>query len=309
MMDQMNTSGQNLQKWFAVQVVKMHRGAYAEAAEKLGCEPEKEAIHTAIRNLYDTEKRASEIIHAVDENQARLEKSKKRQEERNMKKSRKRRLEAAEQQRQTKLEASEMEYKIQECEEELAEAKAAYEASDKELAISKYESERVKEEVLDIQERLKKLYQICDEVEAKARIAAEEMAKQEERILSLSEELVKLKKQHAQMTALHFTLEEACASETCKRVYWNTEAHQREVQNVIMEIMTDISGYPKDFQEMIGLANRQEIRRIAEVLAYNKQLGAQYPGKALVWHFSKREDTVSDLLEFAGLSLKIENMG
>lgn len=309
MMDQMNTSGQNLQKWLAVQAVKLHKVGYAEAAEKLGCESKKESVHTAIRNLYETEKRASEIIRAVDENQNRMEKSKKRLEDRNMKKSRKRRLDAAEQQRQANLETTEMEFKIQECEEELAEAKAAYEASNKKLAISKYESERVKEEVLNIQERLKKLYQFCDKVEAEARTAASEMEKQEERILSLSEELLKLKKQHAQMTALHFTLEEACASETCKRVYWNTEAHQREVQNIIMEIMTDISGYPKDFQEMIGLANRQEIRRIAEVLAYNKQLSAQYPGKALVWHFSKREDTVSDLLEFAGLTLKIENMG
>jgi hypothetical protein len=51
---------------------------------------------------------------------------------------------------------------------------------------------------------------------------------------------------------------------------------------------------------MIALATRQEIRRISEVLAYNKQLMAQYPGKQLVWHFSER-DNVCDLIEFAGL--------
>ena len=305
MMEQMNISGQSLQKWLMVQVVKLHNAAYAEVAEKLGCEPTKESVHAAIRSLYDTEKRALEIIRAVDENQARRDKSMKRLENRNMKKSKKRRLDAAEQQRQTKLETSEMEYKIQEVVESLQEANQAYKESAEKLERSKLFSSQAKEQAEDLREQLKKLYLVCNELEEEARTAAKEMELYESKILSLNEELLVLKQEHAKMTALHFTLEEACSSETCKRVYWNTEAHQQEVQKVIMEIMTDISGYPKDFQEMIGLANRQEIRRIAEVLAYNKQLMAQYPGKAFVWHFSKREDTVSDLLEFAGLTLQI----
>ena len=301
MMEQQR-NGQAIQKWLVIQAQKLHNAAYAEVGEKLGCEPEKEAIHAALRNLYDTEKRALEMIRVVDENQARREKVMKKKGQ-GMKKSRQRRMEAAEQQRQANLETTELEYQIQECEEELAEAKAAYEASDKKLAISKYDSKYLKEEALNLQERLKKMYLLCDDVETQAREAAAKMATEEANILNLSKKLVELKKKQQLMTALHFTLEEACSSETCKRVYWNTDAHKQEVHNTLLEIMTDVSTYNKDFQEMIGLANRTEICKIAEVLAYHKQLMAQYPGKVLTWHFSVK-DTATELLEFAGLNVE-----
>lgn len=242
------------------------------------------------------------MIRAVDENQVRREKALKRRGNGNMKKSRKRRLEAAEQKRQANLETNELEFQIQNLEEQLENEKNAYYVCENQLELFRRDASRLKENALDLQEQLKKLYHVCNQVEADARKTVTEMENHEEKILELSEQLVELNKQYSMMTALHFTLEEVCISETCKRVYWNTDVHKQEVQKILLELMTDVSKYPKDFQELIGIANRQEICRIAEALAYHKQLTAQYPGKAIVWHFTKR-DNVYDLLEFAGLKI------
>lgn len=303
-MRQRNTSGPAIQKWLAIQVEKLHKAAYAEVAEKLQCAAEKEALHGAIRNLYETEKRANEICSALDFNQSKIEKAKKKLAN-GMKKMRKRGFEASERQLQQEKVSTDLELRLEACKQELDAAREEYEKCDLLLVSYKKESSEKKLQAHALCNQLKALYKECNELEINAIEAAKRLEEHETRVVELGEQLASLKNEYDEANALHFTTEEVCVSETCKKVLWNTTTYHEEVKSIMMDIMTNTTSYPEDFQDTVGIATVQELKKIAEVLAYNKQLELQYQGRKLIWHFEKK-DNVSDLLEFAGLHIVTE---
>ena len=294
---------QAMQKWLAVQVEKFHQAGYQITAQKLGCNPVREELEEAISKIYTDATRMRNIMDALDRNEDRIQKKKKKNCN-GVKKSKAKRIQAAEEEKKKEFLKNEMELELDNLSQLLKLEEKAYDDCAEELSQFLQDANENKNSASKLCAQLEFLYVVIDDLENLARAVALEQKQHGEKIVQLNGAIETLQSEIDQANAMHCTLESGCVSEDCQMVYLKY-AGDDLVNKYLMQVLTEPYRFPEDFKEMVSIATVEEIREVAKYMAFTEKLSADNNGKKIIWYFEKKRNT-AELLEFAGYDVVIK---